>query len=344
MHSSILSVVVLTVAVFSSAYSQKNVNIGVVPKPSFAILKVGSFSLSAGTVISCPDNLPGQNWVAEYLAERVAGATGFKLHVTASGNKAKSTILLSAGNDPAIGDEGYSLTVERDRVRISANSRAGLFYGVQTLLQLLPPGVHKKGLVSRKSWTVPCVDIKDLPRFKWRGMHLDVSRHFLPKEFIKTYIDILAMHKMNVFHWHLTDDQGWRIEIKKYPKLTEVAAWRVNREDQPWSVREPQRPGERATLGGFYTQDEIREIVRYAADRNITIVPEIEMPAHTTALLAAYPQFSCSGGPFTVPPGGVWPITDIFCAGNDSTFLLPAGHSDRGDGALPERVHSYWRG
>jgi hexosaminidase len=153
-------------------------------------------------------------------------------------------------------------------------------------------------------------------------MHLDVSRHFLPKEFIKTYIDILAMHKMNVFHWHLTDDQGWRIEIKKYPKLTEVAAWRVDRENQPWSVRDSQRPGEKATLGGFYRQDEIREIVKYAAERSITVVPEIEMPAHATALLAAYPQFSCTGGPFTVPPGGVWPITDIFCAGNDSTFFF----------------------
>jgi hexosaminidase len=177
-------------------------------------------------------------------------------------------------------------------------------------------------VASRKSWQIPYAEIKDSPRFKWRGMHLDVSRHFLPKEFIKTYIDILAMHKLNVFHWHLTDDQGWRIEIKKYPKLTEVAAWRVDREHQPWSVRDPQRPDEKATMGGFYTQDEIREIVKYAADRNITVVPEIEMPAHTTALLAAYPQFSCSGGPFTVPPGGVWPITDIFCAGNDSTFFF----------------------
>lgn len=322
MYSSILSVLVLIAVVSSSAFSQWNATISVVPKPSSAIVKAGSFSLSSGTTISCSDNLIGQEMVAGYLADWVGRATGFKLRVTGAEKKARSTILLSAANDPALGEEGYSLVVARDRVQISANSRAGVFYGAQTLLQLLPPEVYKPQLASRKQWAIPCVEIKDSPRFKWRGMHLDVSRHFLPKEFIKTYIDILAMHKMNVFHWHLTDDQGWRIEIKKYPKLTEVAAWRVDREDQPWSVREPQRPGEKATLGGFYRQDEIREIVKYAADRNITVVPEIEMPAHTTALLAAYPQFSCTGGPFTVPPGGVWPITDIFCAGNDSTFFF----------------------
>jgi hexosaminidase len=266
--------------------------------------------------------LAGQQVVVEYLAERLGQATGLKLRMTGAVSKTKSTILFAATGDPTLGTEGYSLVVNSNRVQISASSRAGLFYGVQTLLQLLPPDVFRPRRTTGKNWTIPCVEIKDSPRFKWRGMHLDVSRHFLPTEFIKTYIDILAMHKLNVFHWHLTDDQGWRIEIKKYPRLTEVAAWRVDRELQPWSVRDPQRPGEKATLGGFYSQDEIRQIVKYAADRNITVVPEIEMPAHTTALLAAYPQFSCTGGPFTVPPGGVWPITDIFCAGNDSTFLF----------------------
>ncbi|MEK9137784.1 MAG: family 20 glycosylhydrolase, partial [Bacteroidota bacterium] len=189
-------------------------------------------------------------------------------------------------------------------------------------LQLMSPGVFAPEPVKKRTWTIPCVAIRDWPRFEWRGMHLDVSRHFLPKKFIKTYIDMLAMHKMNVFHWHLTDDQGWRLEIKKYPKLIEVTAWRVDREDQHWNHRDPPREGEKATYGGYYTQDEIREIVKYADERNITVVPEIEMPAHTTALLAAYPQYSCTGGPFDVPPGGVWPITDIFCAGNDSTFYF----------------------
>jgi hexosaminidase len=149
---------------------------------------------------------------------------------------------------------------------------------------------------------------------------LDVSRHFLPKEFIYDFIDHLAMHKLNTFHWHLVDDQGWRIEIKKYPKLTDIGAWRVDREDLHWNAREDRKPDEKATYGGFYTQKEIRDIVAYAQSRYVTIVPEIEMPGHTTAALAAYPQYSCTGGPFTVLPGGVWPITDIFCAGKDETF------------------------
>ena len=285
-------------------------------------LKSGSFTLSQNTAISFSDDQPGQKMIAEYLGRRLEAAMGYKLIFSGPAKSTTSLIDLQGAHDPALGEEGYVLTVTKGRIRISANARSGLFYGVQTLLQLLPPEIFSSSQIPRKSWVVPCVEIRDVPRFHWRGMHLDVSRHFLPKEFIKTYIDILAMHKMNVFHWHLTDDQGWRVEIKKYPKLTEVAAWRVDREDRPWNVRDPQRPGERATYGGFYTQDEIREIVKYAADRNIIIVPEIEMPAHTTAALVAYPQFSCTGGPFTVAPGGVWPITDIFCAGNDSTFLF----------------------
>jgi hexosaminidase len=151
---------------------------------------------------------------------------------------------------------------------------------------------------------------------------LDVSRHFHPKEFIKSVIDDLAMHKMNTFHWHLCDDQGWRIEIKKYPRLTEVGAWRVDREDKHWILREAQKEGEKAAYGGFYTQEDIKEIVAYARSRFVMIVPEIEMPGHCLAALAAYPEYSCSGGPFTVPPGSVWPIKDVYCPGKDETFAF----------------------
>lgn len=147
-------------------------------------------------------------------------------------------------------------------------------------------------------------------------MHLDVSRLFFDKKFVKRNIDILPMHSLNVFNWHLVDDQGWKIEIKKYPKFTGVGAWRVDREDKPWDSRQPQQPGEKATYGSFYTRDEIREIVAYAAGRYITGVPEIEMPAHVGSAMAAYLDYSCTGGPFTVPPGGVWPITYIYCAGS----------------------------
>jgi hexosaminidase len=168
-------------------------------------------------------------------------------------------------------------------------------------------------------------------------MHLDVCRHFFQKEFIKRYIDLMALHKLNVFHWHLTEDQGWRIEIKRYPRLTEIGAWRVDREDQPWDKRLPPQNGEKATYGGFYTQEEVREIVAYAGERFITVVPEIEMPAHATAALAAYPELSCTGGPFAVMPGGVWPIVDIFCAGNEGTFEFLEGVLDEVAGLFPGR-------
>ena len=318
--------VMLTANVSSQAKSRartRKQRISVVPNPVSVKVGTGSCLLSSLTGVTYQDDQLGQKAAAEYLVERVGKSTGHRMKVDETAAATRRGISLVGANSPELGDEGYTLSVKRNGIRITANGRAGFFYAVQSLLQLLPPQVFGSKRVASTRWAVACVEIKDYPRFTWRGMHLDVSRHFLPKEFIKTYIDMLAMHKLNIFHWHLTDDQGWRIEIKKYPKLSEVAAWRVDREDQPWwGSREPQRPGEKATYGGFYTQDEIREIVRYAASRNITIVPEIEMPAHTTAVLAAYPQFSCTGGPFSVPPGGVWPVTNIFCAGNDSTFAF----------------------
>ena len=215
--------------------------------------------------------------------------------------------LAIAEGDAALAEEGYELTIEPDSVLLRAAKPRGLFWGVQTLRQLLPPG-GQGAKAARSEGThavpLPCVHIKDTPRYPWRGMHLDVGRHFMPTEFVKRYIDFLALHKFNVFHWHLTEDQGWRIEIKEYPRLTTVAAWR-GQEDKRY--------------GGFYTQKEIREVVAYAADRFITVVPEIELPGHSLAALAAYPEVSCTGGPFEVPTR--WGIfEDVYCAGNDATF------------------------
>lgn len=293
----------------------------IIPKPVHVVIGQGTFVLSPATRIVIDPKDEHQKDVATYLVGQLERATGYRVKIV-EGSLPPQVLVISFGStdDEELGEEGYSIDVGREQVSLRAKARAGFFYAVQTFLQLLPPQAFSARAVEHVKWTLPCVSIKDYPRFRWRGMHLDVSRHFFPAEFIKTYIDMLARHKMNVFHWHLTDDQGWRVEIKKYPKLAEVAAWRVDREHQEWNTRDPQREGEMPTYGGFYTQAEIKDIVRYAAERNITIVPEIEMPAHTTALLAAYPQYSCTGGPFTVPPGGVWPITDIFCAGNDSTF------------------------
>ena len=173
------------------------------------------------------------------------------------------------------------------------------FYGVQTLIQAITP--YSKQLIERHPLELPCVEITDHPRFSWRGMHLDVSRHFFDVAFIKKYIDVIAFHKLNVFHWHLTDDQGWRIEIKKYPKLTEWGAWRKGSISDPWkSEITPCLDTTKNKYGGFYTQDQVREIIAYAKERFITVVPEIEMPGHSWAALYAYPELSCTGKPLSL--------------------------------------------
>jgi len=202
--------------------------------------------------------------------------------------------LTSDDADLTLGNEGYELQVTPTRITVRAPEPAGLFYGSQTLDQLLA------------SRPIPALRMVDRPRFRWRGLMLDEARHFFGKKFVKRVIDLLALHKLNIFHWHLCDDQGWRLEIKKYPRLTEVGAWRAA-EGQPY--------------GGFYTQADIHDVVTYARSRFVTVVPEIEMPGHATAALASYPELSCAGGPFDVATR--WGIfEDVFCAGNDATFAF----------------------
>jgi hexosaminidase len=297
----------------------------VVPAPLRLEARTGAFALGPETRIVIDENRDEARPVATFLRDMLKSPTGYDLAIEVSTGaagemplRAGAICLRLADLEGRLGREGYLLDVGADRILLEAAAPAGLFYGVQTLRQLLPAAIEKPG--GAGPWTVPAVSIEDRPRFGWRGGMLDCARHFFPKDFVKRWIDILAGHKLNVFHWHLTDDQGWRIEIKKYPRLTEVGAWRVDREDQHWNARDPQKPGEAATYGGFYTQEDIREIVAYAASRFITVVPEIEMPGHAKAALAAYPELSCTGGPFTVQPGGYWPITDVFCPGNDGAF------------------------
>jgi len=295
----------------------------VIPQPYRIEMGKGVFTLSPKTGIFYFLGNTDMKPAVEYLAGRLRAATGFPLEIHDAAQLPKRDYMFfNFIRDEELGAEGHVVRVANDAVNLEANGTPGFFFAGQTLLQLLPPEAFRGEKATRVTWSIPCVTITDTPRFGWRGMMLDVSRHFFPKEFVKKFIDYLAMHKMNVFHWHLTDDQGWRIEIKKYPDLTRVSAWRADRGNIYWSARPPQQPGEQATYGGFYTQHEIREIVRYATERFITVVPEIEMPAHATAVLSAYPQLSCTGGPFTVPTGGLWPIKDIYCAGNDSTFVF----------------------
>lgn len=276
-----------------------------VPQPSHIALDDGEFHLTAQTLIVADD---AARPVATQLVAALAPATGFKL---ATGQSSTTTNTIRLQLDPALaaqGPEAYRLTVTPTAVTISASASPGLFYGVQTLRQLLPPQIFSPQRCDGVRWDIPCLHIEDQPRFAWRGLMLDCSRHFFPKEFIERFIDLMAIHKLNTFHWHLTDDQGWRIEIKKYPKLTEIGAWRNQTQIGLADGSPPRYDDQR--YGGFYTQDDIREIVRYAADRYITVVPEIEMPGHSSAAIAAYPQLSYTPQPIQVP--GNWGVhTDV---------------------------------
>lgn len=319
MKRNILLIALLTAAALSCKKPVPR-EISIIPQPVSIEKKEGYFTLNSKTAIICPDNEKVLK-VAEYFAERIRVASGVEMKVTTNDKEtAAQTVKLMLYPKPGLAPEEYTLQVGDKSTEIRANTPAGLFYGIQTLLQMMHTDVFGEGAAGKNSLVVPCCIIKDHPRFSWRGMHLDVSRHFFPVDFIKRYIDLIAMHKMNVFHWHLTDDNGWRIEIKKYPLLTEVAAWRVDRESEPWRSRKALEPGEKATYGGFYTQDEIREVVAYAAERFVQVIPEIEMPGHTSEVFAAYPELSCKGEKLFVQPGSYWPNTDIFCAGKEETF------------------------
>jgi hexosaminidase len=259
----------------------------------------------------------------QYLAGQLRKSTGYQLPVVAQTEAlaTKRNILLTTqGAKSGLGAEGYELGVSPDGVIIRAPAAAGLFYGVQSLLQLFPPEIFAPKPVPMIKWTVPGVEIEDQPRFPWRGLLLDVSRHFFNKAEIKQLLDAMALHKLNTFHWHLVDDQGWRIEIRKYPRLTQVGAWRKSigfKLDPKASMAY----GADGRYGGYYTQADVREIVAYAQARHITIVPEIEMPGHASAALAAYPEFSCSGGPYSTDAGaGVF--AGVYCSGKEETFAF----------------------
>jgi hexosaminidase len=271
----------------------------IIPQPVDIQAGTGVFVLTPASVISY-DKAEGKA-VADMLAGTLALPTGYTFKPL-QGKTGSIQLNLNATPDAKLGKEGYVLSVSTKGVVIAANQPAGLFYGVQSLLQLLPAEIGSQSAMKIK-WTVPAVKVTDYPRFGWRGLMLDVSRNFFTKEEVKEYIDEMVKFKFNTFHWHLTDDNGWRIEIKSLPKLTEVGAWRVPRYGH-FGERIPPEWGEPATDGGFYTQDDIREIVKYAQDRFVTIVPEVDVPGHSMAAIAAYPELSCSRDQVTmVNPG-----------------------------------------
>ncbi len=296
----------------------------ILPAPQHLTRGQGAFELHRGARIAAPADARIQ-WIADFLRDSIEAQTGVKLRVVASPARGRITLRI----DPTIhGNEGYRLDVTPKEVTISAADARGLFWGVQTFRQLLP-------LQHEVPPTIPAMHIEDAPRYAWRGVMLDVSRHFYPVDFIKKQIDLMSYYKFDVFHWHLTDDQGWRIQIKHYPKLTQVGAWRSEADG--------------SRNGGFYTQDQIRDVVAYARKRNVMVVPEIEMPGHASAALAAYPGLSCSGKPITVPT--TWGVFhDVDCVGNDATFtflqnvldeviaLFPSPYLHIGGDEVPEGV------
>jgi hexosaminidase len=293
--------------------------ISIIPMPSKLEKKDGNFIVSEKTKIFALQNNAEALRIANMLAGKFQKAAGFQVSVSRSdGNNIPSNAIYftTIGADDSLGKEGYQLSVTENSVVVKAKEPAGLFYGMQTINQLLPAEIESDMKTDNIAWQIPAVEITDKPRFTWRGMHLDVCRHFVSIDFIKKYIDNMAMHKLNTFHWHLTEDQGWRLEIKKYPKLTEVGAWR--KETLIGHSKDTPRKYDGKPYGGFYTQEQAKEIVQYAKERFITVVPEIEMPGHATAAIAAYPELGVTGKKIEVATRwGVFP--DIFNV-EESTF------------------------
>jgi len=293
-----------------SGIAQQPVNI--IPQPVSIQQQLGIFILTGNTTIQYNPQQKDLKKVVDFFNLQIRKIAGFVLSVNIS---RPTTIQLTIEKLATIGDEGYRMEITSKGVTIKANTTAGIIYGIQSLLQTLPP------IRTNAKLEIPCMNITDYPRFKYRGMHLDVSRHFFGPELIKEYIDLIASYKMNVFHWHLVDDQGWRIEIKKYPDLTATGAWRVDQTDKNWGSRPQAKPDEKPTYGGYYTQEQIKEIITYAAQRNVAIIPEIELPGHVASAIASYPHLSCTQQSQLPLTGGNYTgMSSNYCAGNDSVF------------------------
>lgn len=279
----------------------------IIPKPLKVIEQPGDFRINSKTILAVTTKDSAFIEVVNNFAKQIKITAGIKLHLLLSPSKLpeKNVIIFSKAEDMNI--EAYQLQVSMKRIKVTASKPNGLFYGVQSICQLLPAEIYGATKAKNVSWTVPCCNIQDEPQFSYRGLMLDVGRYFMPKEFVMKLIDLMSMHKQNMFHWHLTDDQGWRIEIKKYPKLTTIGAWR--KETSGYGNAK----GDGVPHGGFYTQEDIKEVVEYARQRYVTVVPEIEMPGHASAAVAAYPELSCfPDRKYTVPTS--WGVKDdVFC-------------------------------
>lgn len=320
----------LSACIFSCAIAFAQNDIAIIPQPVKMTTNEGKFTLPSRILIQA-DETPELQGTLDILKRHVTIPTGSTATInTIKGVPATIKLSLNKTEEATLGKEGYHLTVTPKQVTITANKPAGLFYGVQTFLQLLPNEIESKNLVQHVSWQAPCVDITDYPRFGWRGLMFDVSRHFFTKAEVKDFIDQMAKYKYNLLHFHLTDDEGWRIEIKSLPRLTsDDATKRVHKEGYFTTFSAP-TPDEPRTEGGFYTQEDLKELIKYAKDRFVDIMPEVDMPGHSLSAIVAYPELSCtegadkykiiSGEPFMDWPGPIARIDNTLCPANEKVY------------------------
>ena len=289
----------LLVASFFSGISllvlSQTASINIIPIPASVTARTGSFQLTDKSVIQLASTDADANRVAHFLADALNTPTGYKIPVSKSGSGGAIKLVLLSSQDKSLGNEGYKLSVTTNEVTVSANKAAGLFYGAQSILQLLPKEIESKSVAKDISWTMPVVEITDYPRFGWRGLMFDVTRHFFTKQEVKSFIDDMVKYKFNMLHLTLSNDEGWRVEIKALPKLTSVGAWNVKKVGT-FGTFTPPADDEPRNYGGFYTQDDIKELVQYAKDRFVNILPEIDVPGHSLAAVASYPELSCTPG------------------------------------------------
>ncbi len=359
MKSLIPLLFVLTTVV---CFGQTKKELAIIPEPVSTSVMQGEFTLAQTVNIEASSK--ETEAAVNALSHRLTTATGCKVNVTASAANAQVKLILNKNIDSKLKKEGYSLSVTPKAVTIKANDAAGLFYGVQTLLQLFPKEIESNEVIKNTQWKIPCVEIIDYPRFEWRGLMLDVTRHFFTKEEVKKFIDDMVRYKYNILHLHLSDDEGWRVEIKGLPRLTEVGAWRVKKEGY-FGTFSPPAPDEPRTYGGFYTQDDIKEIVRYAKEKFVNILPEIDVPGHSLAAVVSYPELSCtpeantyvvrSGEPIMDWSHGAPPIAlvdNTLCPANEKVYsfldrvftqlaeLFPFGYIHVGGDEVPQ---NFWQ-
>ncbi|MCE5345574.1 MAG: family 20 glycosylhydrolase [Bacteroidales bacterium] len=298
-------------------------HINIIPKPVLVRSEPGYFNLTSDVRIIATAENPEINVIANRLSKQIENNIGLKLKVSSSVTNKDKTIRLILTNEQntSIGKEGYVIEIKSSGIDISANKPAGIYYGVQSFIQLLPVEIKNNTGESRTS--IPCVYIMDYPRFVWRGLLLDVAHHFFEKEYVMKFIDQMSKYKYNILQLHMTNDNGWRIEIKEFPNLNRTGSWRVPRTGIWGSFEQPQA-GEKATDGGYYTQDDIKELVRYAQERYVTIVPGIEVPGHSLAMIASYPSLSCTGLQYDINPGSPRSkeVPYAVCPGNESVFEM----------------------